>query len=103
MSEFCGGYDLVQSAKDQGQLEGEGNGEDDAAAGAVGAGRAFPTLFHCGKPVVCKVHGFCVAGAARYTPEGFAFQGLAAREGFRAAVRERDQGFGDPGPSTFKG
>ena len=24
--------------------------------------RAFMTLFECGKPVVCKVHGFCVAG-----------------------------------------
>jgi len=24
--------------------------------------RGFMTLFHCGKPVVCKVHGFCVAG-----------------------------------------
>jgi enoyl-CoA hydratase/carnithine racemase len=35
--------------------------------------------------------------------EGFAFQGLAAREGFRAAVRDRDQDFGDLGPSTFKG
>jgi enoyl-CoA hydratase len=24
--------------------------------------RAFMSLFHCGKPVICKVHGFCVAG-----------------------------------------
>jgi enoyl-CoA hydratase len=24
--------------------------------------RAFMSLFHCGKPVVCKVHGYCVAG-----------------------------------------
>ncbi len=24
--------------------------------------RAFMSLFHCSKPVVCKVHGFCVAG-----------------------------------------
>ena len=24
--------------------------------------RGFMSLFHCGKPVVCKVHGFCVAG-----------------------------------------
>jgi enoyl-CoA hydratase len=24
--------------------------------------KAFMSLFHCGKPVVCKVHGFCVAG-----------------------------------------
>jgi enoyl-CoA hydratase len=33
----------------------------------------------------------------------YAFQGLAAREGFRAAVRDRDEAFGDLGPSTFKG
>jgi enoyl-CoA hydratase len=24
--------------------------------------RGFMSLFHCSKPVVCKVHGFCVAG-----------------------------------------
>jgi enoyl-CoA hydratase len=42
-------------------------------------------------------------GLARHTPEGYAFQGLAAREGFRAAVRERDEPFGDLGSSTFKG
>ena len=24
--------------------------------------QGFMSLFHCGKPVVCKVHGFCVAG-----------------------------------------
>jgi enoyl-CoA hydratase len=24
--------------------------------------RGFMSLFHCGKPVVCMVHGFCVAG-----------------------------------------
>jgi enoyl-CoA hydratase len=244
---FCGGYDLVQSAEHQGQLE------DDPAEAPAGspvdpevmranhdpAGvwdptvdyvmmsrnvRAFMSLFHCGKPVVCKVHGFCVAGGtdmalcsdllliaadakigypparvwgspttsmwayrlgpqrakrllftgdslsgaealewglaieapdaseldarvdalvtriarvpvnqlrmmkllvnqsmyaqglhatqvlgtvfdgvARHTPEGFAFQALAAREGFRAAVRDRDEEFGDLGPSTYKG
>ena len=246
---FCGGYDLVQSAEHQGQLE------DDGGVAAASAGspvdpevmranhnpagvwdptvdyammsrnvRAFMSLFHCGKPVVCKVHGFCVAGGtdmalcsdllviaadakigypparvwgspttsmwayrlgpqrakrllftgdslsgaealewglaieapeaseldarvdalvariarvpvnqlrmmkllvnqsmyaqglhatqvlgtvfdgvARHTPEGFAFQELAAREGFRAAVRDRDEEFGDLGPSTFKG
>ncbi|HEY3728007.1 MAG TPA: crotonase/enoyl-CoA hydratase family protein [Solirubrobacteraceae bacterium] len=42
-------------------------------------------------------------GIARHTPEGYAFQGLAAREGFRAAVRSRDESFGDVGRSTFKG
>jgi enoyl-CoA hydratase len=36
-------------------------------------------------------------GIARHTGEGYAFQQLAAREGFRAAVRERDEPFGDWG------
>jgi enoyl-CoA hydratase len=84
---FCGGYDLVESAEGQGRL----GSDDDAAAPPPGspldpmvmmrnhnpAGvwdpmvdyammsrnvRAFMSLFHCSKPVVCKVHGFCVAG-----------------------------------------
>jgi enoyl-CoA hydratase len=42
-------------------------------------------------------------GLARHTQEGFRFQGLAAQAGFRAAVRARDEPFGDHGPSTFKG
>jgi enoyl-CoA hydratase/carnithine racemase len=42
-------------------------------------------------------------GITRHTAEGYAFQGLAAREGFRAAVLARDEPFGDPGSSTFKG
>jgi enoyl-CoA hydratase/carnithine racemase len=42
-------------------------------------------------------------GIARHTPEGFAFQRRAAEVGFRTAVRERDEPFGDFGSSTFKG
>lgn len=246
---FCGGYDLVESAEEQG-IEGGEEGEGFAPPGSPvdpqvmaanhdPAGmwdplvdyammrrnvRGFMSLFHCGKPVVCKVHGFCVAGGtdmalcsdllviardakigypparvwgspttsmwthrlgsqrakrllftgdslsgaealewglaveappaeeldervealleriarmplnqlmmmkllvnqevmggalhstqvlgtvfdgiARHTAEGYAFQQRAAREGFRQAVRERDEPFGDAGPSTFKG
>jgi enoyl-CoA hydratase len=84
---FCGGYDLVESAEGQGRL-GELGEEEQPPAGspldpaAMVANhepgsvwdpmvdyammsrnvRAFMTLFHCSKPVVCKVHGFCVAG-----------------------------------------
>jgi enoyl-CoA hydratase len=84
---FCGGYDLVESAERQGAL-GQGNGIATAPAGSpldprvMMANhdpadtwdpmvdyammsrnvRAFMSLFHCSKPVVCKVHGFCVAG-----------------------------------------
>jgi enoyl-CoA hydratase len=47
--------------------------------------------------------GTLLDGAARHTEEGYAFQGTAARAGFKAAVRERDEPFGDLGRSTFKG
>ncbi len=36
-------------------------------------------------------------GIARHTPEGFAFQRRAAEGGFKQAVRERDEPFGDYG------
>jgi enoyl-CoA hydratase len=52
---------------------------------------------------VTQVLGTVFDGMARHTREGYAFQTLAAREGFRAAVHSRDEGFGDLGPSTFKG
>jgi len=42
-------------------------------------------------------------GVARHTAEGYAFQSRAMQEGFKAAVRERDEPFGDAGASTFKG
>ena len=42
-------------------------------------------------------------GITRHTAEGHAFQRRAAEVGFKQAVRERDEPFGDFGPSTFKG
>ena len=42
-------------------------------------------------------------GIARHTPEGHGFARRAAEAGFRQAVRDRDEPFGDAGPSTFKG
>ncbi|MGZ4172909.1 MAG: crotonase/enoyl-CoA hydratase family protein [Solirubrobacteraceae bacterium] len=50
-----------------------------------------------------QVLGTLLDGVARHTEEGYEFQQRAARDGFRAAVRDRDEPFGDPGPSTFKG
>ncbi len=47
--------------------------------------------------------GTLLDGVSRHTAEGYAFQQRAAEAGFRAAVKERDLPFGDPGPSTFKG
>jgi enoyl-CoA hydratase len=246
---FCGGYDLVESAESlggaaeaaAGATAASGSPLDPAvmAANHDPAGvwdpmvdyammgrnvRGFMSLFHCGKPVVCRVHGFCVAGGTdmalcsdllviaedakigypparvwgspttalwahrvgaqrakrllftgdslsgrealewglaieappagqllerteilleriarvpvnqlmmmkllvnqtlyaqglhatqvlgtvfdvitRHTAEGYAFQQRAAQGGFKQAVRERDEPFGDAGPSTFKG
>lgn len=81
---FCGGYDLVESA------EGQAGGADSAARPADTVldpelqqrnhdpdqtwdpmvdyammsrnVKGFMSLFHSEKPVICKVHGFCVAG-----------------------------------------
>jgi enoyl-CoA hydratase len=81
---FCGGYDLVASA--EGISEGLGADEGppgsplDAAVMAANHDpnriwdpvvdfqmmwrnvRGFMSLFHSEKPVLCKVHGYCVAG-----------------------------------------
>src|SRR3954464_14750414 len=80
---FCGGYDLVASAEgDMSELGGEapvGSPLDPAVIGTNHAPdsnwdpvpdyqfmsrnvRGFMSLFHADKPVLCKVHGFCVAG-----------------------------------------
>lgn len=81
---FCGGYDLVWSAEQNvapGDLEPVAPGSPiDPAVIAQNHDpsrtwdpvvdwqmmsrnvRGFMSLFHADKPVVCKVHGFCVAG-----------------------------------------
>jgi len=50
-----------------------------------------------------QVIGVVFDGIARHTAEGYAFQQHAAEAGYREAVRERDESFGDLGRSTFKG
>jgi enoyl-CoA hydratase len=50
-----------------------------------------------------QVLGTVFDGIARHTAEGHAFRARAAEAGFREAVRERDEPFGDLGRSTFKG
>lgn len=50
-----------------------------------------------------QVLGTVFDGVARHTAEGYAFQRRAAEAGFREAVRERDEPFGDLGRSSFKG
>src|SRR6476469_8954116 len=81
---FCGGYDLVASAEgDMSELGGveapAGSPLDPATIGANHMPnsnwdpvtdfqfmwrnvRGFMSLFHSEKPVLCKVHGYCVAG-----------------------------------------
>ncbi|MBK8257446.1 MAG: crotonase/enoyl-CoA hydratase family protein [Polyangiaceae bacterium] len=50
-----------------------------------------------------QILGTVFDGVARHTAEGYAFQKRAAEVGFKQAVRERDEPFGDYGSSTFKG
>ncbi len=81
---FCGGYDLVESAEGMGAAAGgarppAGSPTDPATIAANHDPsatwdpmvdyammsrnvRGFMSLFHANKPVVCMVHGFCVAG-----------------------------------------
>ena len=62
---FCGGYDLVEFA----QAGPPPNHNPDEVWDPIVDYqmmsrnlRGFMSLFHANKPVVCKVHGFCVAG-----------------------------------------
>jgi len=50
-----------------------------------------------------QVLGTVFDGITRHTEEGYAFQQRAAEAGFKQAVKERDEPFGDFGASTFKG
>jgi enoyl-CoA hydratase len=61
---FCGGYDLVEFAE-RGMPNHDPNEIWDPVLDWQGMSRnvrGFMSLFHSDKPVVCKVHGFCVAG-----------------------------------------
>src|SRR5690348_13092369 len=61
---FCGGYDLVEYAEHQPQNHDPSQPWDPVLDYQfMGRNvRGFMSLFHSDKPVVCKVHGFCVAG-----------------------------------------
>ncbi len=50
-----------------------------------------------------QILGTVFDGITRHTAEGHAFQQRAMQAGFKQAVRERDEPFGDFGLSTFKG
>src|SRR5436309_10444687 len=50
-----------------------------------------------------QVIGTVFDGITRHTKEGYAFAARAAEAGWREAVRDRDEPFGDLGSSTFKG
>jgi enoyl-CoA hydratase/carnithine racemase len=61
---FCGGYDLVETAERGMPNHHPGEPWDPAVDFQMMSRnvRGFMSLFHSDKPVVCKVHGFCVAG-----------------------------------------
>ncbi len=82
-SGFCAGYDLTATAQDWSGEEGSGAPEGSPLDPAVIAAnhapqsnwdpvtdfqmmsrnvRGFMSLFESEKPVICKVHGYCVAG-----------------------------------------
>ncbi|HWN66093.1 MAG TPA: crotonase/enoyl-CoA hydratase family protein [Haliangium sp.] len=50
-----------------------------------------------------QVMGTVFDGVARHTEEAHRFAARATEVGFKRAVEERDQPFGDAGPSTYKG
>lgn len=50
-----------------------------------------------------QILGVAFDGMARHTPEGYGFARRAQEAGFKQAVRERDEPFGDFGASTNKG
>jgi len=45
-----------------------------------------------------QILGTILDGIARHTPEGFAFQQRAAADGFKEAVKDRDEPFDGPRP-----
>ena len=49
-----------------------------------------------------QILGTMFDGITRHTKEGYAFQQRAAESGFKQAVRDRDEPFGDFGLSSFK-
>jgi enoyl-CoA hydratase len=61
---FCGGYDLVEYAEAQAPNHDPEEPWDPVVDWQMMSRnlRGFMSLFHSDKPVVCKVHGFCVAG-----------------------------------------
>jgi enoyl-CoA hydratase len=61
---FCGGYDLAEFAEG-GMPNHDPSQPWDPVVDWQGMSRnvrGFMSLFHSDKPVVCKVHGYCVAG-----------------------------------------
>ena len=61
---FCGGYDLVEFAEREMPNHDPSQPWDPVVDWQMMSRnlRGFMSLFQSDKPVVCKVHGFCVAG-----------------------------------------
>jgi enoyl-CoA hydratase len=60
------------------------------------------TVLSAGLPTT-QILGTVFDGITRHTKEGYAFQQRAAEAGFKEAVRERDEPFGDFGRKVFRG
>jgi enoyl-CoA hydratase len=58
---------------------------------------------HRGPAWATQTLGTLLDGTARHTTEGYAFQARAAEVGYRQAVAERDEPFGDPGRTVHRG
>ncbi len=83
-SGFCGGYDLLEAAEELDSASGSGRASSGSPTDPSTVARnhdpaetwdpvvdyqmmsrnlaGFMSLFHSDKPVICKIHGYCVAG-----------------------------------------
>ncbi len=82
---FCGGYDLVLAAEQGLSVDSDSTVSPEGSPFNLSQG-----LYQS------QMIGTILDGVARHTKEGYAFQRRAAEAGFKQAVRERDEQFGDP-------
>jgi enoyl-CoA hydratase len=113
---FCAGYQLDWATAAQAFEESQRSRVWDSAADVQmigGYARTWAKLHEISKPTVAAVQGWCIAGGtnlvlhadlivcfdgvARHTQEGLDFVQRSTEVGFRTAVRERDDPFGDYG------
>jgi len=82
---FCGGYDLVLAAEQGLSVDSDSTVSPEGSPFNLSQG-----LYQS------QMLGTILDGVARHTKEGYAFQRRSAEAGFKQAVRERDEQFGEP-------